>query len=451
MYKALFVSVLFISSMCEAGKVSQLATETAQYAVDTYEDSIIESLSQLIKYNTVAVEGVDSVNNHIHKAFKLELSKQAKELGFDYQDHGYVVIIGFGESKERLGVITHGDVKPADVSKWYKSPYELDLTSEPGKLIGRGVEDDKGPISIALYAMKAIKDKKINLKKRIELYIYMAEESDWQPLIEFVESHELPQMSITLDSQYPVVTAEKGYGKLSVTFPNKTVNLNKIYIRDFIGGEFGGQIPEDARVEIVNIDEKTLVSIKAKAKRHSKVKFKFILQDNILTITAKGRTAHSSVPSNGINAITHLAKILSGVKWPSTGSGSLVNFINELVGINLYGEKFGNIAYSDEFMGRMTFSATHIKNRHKGIELNFNIRRPQGKTSQQFVHEIEQTIAEWQIKNKIMLVNVKHDIGAPWVNKNPPQLETLLTVFEHYTKNKDPKPVSFGGGTVPPQ
>jgi dipeptidase D len=186
-----------------------------------------ESLAQLVSFNTVAVEGLPSPENPVHQGFKQELARQADQLGLDFSDYGYVVVIGLGQSNERLGLITHGDVQPADPSKWAKSPFELDATSEPGILLARGAEDDKGPISNAMYAMKAIKDKEICLKRRIELYVYMAEESDWAPLEAFVKTHPMPQLNITIDANYPVVTAEKGYGTVKMTFPNKTLNSDK--------------------------------------------------------------------------------------------------------------------------------------------------------------------------------------------------------------------------------
>lgn len=162
-----------------AAPVSDLADKTAEYAVATYTESMVKSLAELVKHNTVAQEGIASTENPAHIAFKAELEKQAKNLGLDFTDHGYIVVIGLGDNKERVGIITHGDIQPVNPSKWAKSPFELDTTTEPGKLIARGTEDDKGPISTALFAMKAIKDKGIQLNKRLELYVYMAEESDW--------------------------------------------------------------------------------------------------------------------------------------------------------------------------------------------------------------------------------------------------------------------------------
>jgi dipeptidase D len=53
------------------------------------------------------------------------------------------------------------------------------------------------------------------------------------------------------------------------------------------------------------------------------------------------------------------------MRWPCSlaghAAGSLVNFLNEMVGTGYYGEKFGSIAYRDSFMGPMTFAPTVIK------------------------------------------------------------------------------------------
>ena len=435
--------------------VSDIANKAAQYAEATYQDEMTESLRQLMTFNTVAIEGLASTENPVHQKFKAELAKQANQLGLDYTDYGYVVVIGLGDSEQRVGMITHGDIQPFNASKWAQSPLLLDQNSEPGKLIGRGTEDDKGPISNALYAMKSIKDLKIKLNKRIELYVYMAEESDWEPLRQHIKQHSLPQVNITLDAEYPVVTAEKGYGTISLTFPTENPNSkfsskalsDKTYISEFTGGFFGSQIPEDAHVTIENANIKLLEQIKQVANSHTGMSYSYQWQGKQLSITALGKSAHSSKPKDGVNAITHLANLLAVNHWPNNTSGALVNFINDQLGTGLYGNKFGNIAFSDDFMGPMTVQATVLKETVKGLALNINIRRPNGKTTKQLEHEIKVALLQWQQENQVTLVDVSTEINEPFVQNNAPQIDTLLKVFSFYTGIADVKPVSIGGGT----
>jgi len=436
-----------LSSSALAANISNIADKTADYALKTYKNDMVASLAKLVKYNTVAVEGLSANDNPEHIAFKAELKNQAESLGLDFQDHGYIVIIGLGDAKERVGVITHGDIQPVNPQKWAKSPFELDMTSEPSKLIARGTEDDKGPISTALYAMKSIKDQKIKLNKRLELYIYMAEESDWGPLEAYVKENELPQINITIDAEYPVVTAEKGYGTLKIAFNKHNINSIEPYISHFEGGYFGSQIPEDAKAIIENADIGLLQQLMDKAKGYSGISFDLQLKDTQLTITALGKSAHSSKPEEGINAIPHLADLLSNTRWKSNGAGTLVNFINDNIGLGLQGKKFGNIAYRDDFMGPMTVSPTVIKQNKNNIELNINIRRPIGKSAKQLRAEINTSVATWKLKNMADITELDHYIGDPFVQNSAPHIDTLLSVFSHYTGVKNPQPISIGGGT----
>jgi len=428
---------------------SDVAVKTAKFAVTTYRKDVVDTLAKLVSFNTVADPNVPSDKNPVHIAFKAALKAEAERLGLDFTDHGWTVVVGLGKSEDRVGVITHGDVQPVDASKWKKSPFILDRTSEPGKLLARGAEDDKGPIATALYAMKAISDQKVALSKRIELYVYMGEESDWQPLVEFLKTHQPPQMNITLDAEYPAVTAEKGYGVVAVTVPKAgavTPPAGEPHVAAFGGGFFGSQIPEDASATIANATPELEKQIRARGAKQEGMQYTFSWEGSNLAIKAKGVSAHSSKPEDGVNAISMLADALAVRPWANTTAGGVVNYLNEMVGTGIYGEKFGNIAYRDSFMGPMTFAPTVIKQREDGIEVSINMRRPQGKTVTQLTDEVNAALAQWQSR-QVPLANVTVHISEPWLQKNAPQLPTLMGVFSYFTGMKDPQPVAVGGGT----
>jgi len=431
-----------------AAPVSLQAQETARYALATYPEPLIASLAKMISYNTVADPAVPFADNPQHTGFKRYLAQEAQRLGFDFHDHGHVVVIGMGQGSERVGVITHGDVQPVNPAKWARSPFELDRTSEPGKLLGRGTEDDKGPIATALYAMKAIQDKQVPLSKRIELYVYMAEESDWEPLKQFLKTHTPPQVNITIDAEYPVVTAEKGYGSIKLTLPPRTAlpASGGPVLQRLTGGFFGSQIPEDAMAVIDRAPAALEAAIRARAQAQQGMRYSYARDGDTLTVTALGLSAHSSKPEDGVNAISMLADALAVQPWQGTQAADMLSFLNELVGTGIYGERFGQIAYRDGFMGPMTVAPTVLKQNGGALELNINLRRPQGKTAAVLQQQVTAAFDGWKARRQVPAA-LQVQIGEPWLQTAAPQIPTLLSVFQHYTGMAHPQPVAIGGGT----
>jgi dipeptidase D len=443
---ALFAAATSVGASAPAP--SDTAVKAAKYAVATYRNDIVDSLAKMVSYNTVADPAVPLDRNPQHLGFKRYLKDEAARLGLDFVDYGVVVVIGLGSGSERIGLVTHGDIQPVTPAKWKRSPFELDRTSEPGLLLGRGAEDDKGPIATALYAMKAIKDQRIALSKRIELYVYMAEESDWDPLVEFLKTHQAPQINITIDAEYPVVTAEKGFGTISLTLPGRegAPAAGQPALLEFGGGVFGSQIPEDANALIANATPALEQRIRARAAQQAGMHYQYQWTGQQLKITARGLSAHSSKPEDGVNAVSMLADALAVQPWTGSAAGGLVTFLNDMIGTGLYGEKFGKVAYRDSFMGPLTFVPTVIRQAAGGLQLGINLRAPQGKSIDQLTAEINAALAAWQAAHT-PLANVKIEIREPWVQTDAPQVPALLSVFSYFTGIQDAKPISIGGGT----
>ncbi|WP_236250605.1 dipeptidase [Microbulbifer sp. ALW1] len=449
----LAASLLFCPLAAVAG-VSPVAQSTADYAVDQYEAAMTDTLADLVQFKTVAREDLPLEKNPEFTGFKRTLCDKAKALGLECEDHGYVVIVALGQGEEKIGIVTHGDVQPANPAKWKKSPFELDRTSEPGKLIARGSEDDKGPIATALYAMKAIKDKGVPMQRRVELIVYMAEESDWAPLEAFLKDYDMPAYTITIDADYPVVTAEKGWSEVRTTFSEAAVaDKSKPFLSEFRGGYFRSQVPDEAYATVVHPTAALEKAIRARAAKHPQVKFAFAHKDGVLEISARGVATHSSEPEHGVNAIAFLADALGGHVWPANAAGATVRYINDLIGTGIVAEQFGDIAYRDDFMGPMTAALTMVKaeeNKEEnkpGLTSYLNLRRPTGKTAKVLDAQIHTAIDTWQKKTGIHMADVSVHLGEPYRADKAPQVEPLLQVFRHFTGIKDAGPVSVGGST----
>ncbi|PKG55878.1 hypothetical protein CXF83_11385 [Shewanella sp. Choline-02u-19] len=443
--------LLFIALFClPTSAVEPQSEQIADYAVGHYADEMVTSLQNLVKFNTVAVNGKTPDTNPEFIGFKDELKSLSQQLGLDYVDHGYVILIGLGQQSDKLGIITHGDVQPANPALWQQSPYELDMTSEPGKLIGRGTEDDKGAIVTAMYAMKSIKDHDIKLNRRIELMVYLAEESDWTPLKTFLTTFTPADINITIDAEYPVVTAEKGWSKIEFVIPKVTdenVTTQRPTLNQFSGGYFGSQVPQQAQAEISFADQKLINQLKQQATTQQGMHYRFEQQGSRLLIFADGKAAHSSTPEDGVNAVTHLAQLLAIHPWPKTTASLTQLFIHEMIGMGIYAEQFGDIAYQDDFMGPMSLAPTIVKSGEKGTQVMINLRRPLGKTPELLDSQAHAALENWQAKHQVKLVGLETYWGEPMVMKDAPQLDTLLDVFAHFTGVENPQPVAIGGST----
>ena len=165
---------------------SPRARAVADRAAAVWFDAVVDTLADLVAFRTVFESGVPNALNPEFLRLKAYLADVAFRLGLDFEDHGAALVLGLGRSPERLGLLTHADVRPADESAWKTDPFTLDRDSEPGRLVGRGVEDDKAAVAVALYSLKALRDAGLPARRRIELIVSLAEESDWTPFRELL-------------------------------------------------------------------------------------------------------------------------------------------------------------------------------------------------------------------------------------------------------------------------
>jgi len=454
LFTGLGAAVLLLAAPACAAPPSPSARslEIATYAKATYGEASISTLGELVGFRTVATEGVANAQNPEFGKLTAYLAAKAKDLGLAFEDHGAVVVISIGKAdakpEDRLGLIVHGDVQPVDPSKWKKDPFHLDAESEPGKLLGRGSEDDKGPIATALYAMKALKDKGLAPNKRVDLVISYTEESDWVPFQDFLAGWTAPALNVGLDADYPVVIAEKGWCSIELGIdPVHEEASKEPRLASFSGGFFLSQVPEDAEAAISGATAELATRLMDAARRDGEVRFTFEPRPNgDLNVYARGVSAHSSTPWDGKNAIAHLAALLGTQPWADNQAARMVRLLNDLVGTGIYAEKFGKLAYEHPFMGKATLSLGTLKIEDGRLTAGLNLRRPVGRTKQEVETLILEAVEAWSKKAHIP-VALKTDVNDPHFVDGAPHIPVLLGIFAHYTGQPDPKPISVGGGT----
>ncbi|MBR6614953.1 MAG: M20/M25/M40 family metallo-hydrolase, partial [Lachnospiraceae bacterium] len=86
----------------------------------------------------------------------------------------YVGTIDLNDKEKQLDILAHLDIVPGGEGWTVTTPFEPVI--KDGKIYGRGTSDDKGPAMTALYAMKAIKELGIPVKKNVRLILGTDEE-----------------------------------------------------------------------------------------------------------------------------------------------------------------------------------------------------------------------------------------------------------------------------------
>ena len=131
-----------------------------------------------------------------------------KRLGMEPRDvDGYCCDTEIGQGDEGIAVLSHLDVVP-EGEGWAHDPYGAEIID--GRMIGRGTSDDKGPGVAALFAMKAIMNAGIPLRRRCRLILGCDEECGMQDLVYYDRKIGLPERGFSPDANFPLINTEKG-------------------------------------------------------------------------------------------------------------------------------------------------------------------------------------------------------------------------------------------------
>ena len=159
--------------------------------IDSYREAYTEMLQRWIQVPSVKGEKAEGApfGREIRRMLDTAVA-DARSLGFEVRDFdGYACDVTLGSAEEKIAVLGHLDVVPVG-DGWTKPPFEGLI--ENGRMYGRGTNDDKGPALAALFAMKAIREAGIPLKKSIRLILGCDEEEGWEDMA-YYGAHEQPR------------------------------------------------------------------------------------------------------------------------------------------------------------------------------------------------------------------------------------------------------------------
>jgi succinyl-diaminopimelate desuccinylase len=364
----------------------------------------------------------------------------SKRLGFE--TGCFENMVGWAEygnsNAPMVCILGHLDVVP-EGDGWTYPPYGAEI--HDGKMYGRGVVDDKGPVICALFALKAIRDAGISLNNRVRVLVGTNEETGSKAVKKYVESgQDLPVAGFTPDAHYPLINGEKGIlicrgeapfspeGKIQVLSLKGGVADNVVPAHCEAVLKVAPELMEKVRYSVDNWEgpEKTSASYKEN-------------EDGTVTIFVEGLSGHGSTPHVGINSIAWMVRLLItlGVEGEQ---GKFLSAINRLVGTEYHGESLGICLYDD--VSRYTSLCWGAIEAKEGtVSFTINPRYPVTFREEDVVPAMTKAFNDEGIS-----LTIKQK-GAPlFMSEDSELVQKLMKVYREKT-GRDEKPLAIGGGT----
>lgn len=363
----------------------------------------------------------------------------AEAYGFTIGNYdNYVGTVDLNDKERQLDILAHLDVVPAGEGWEVTEPFEPVV--KDGLLYGRGASDDKGPAVAALYALRAVKELKIPLKKNVRLILGTDEECGSSDIAHYYTIEKEAPMTFSPDGSYPVVNTEKGglNGNFTASFPPSKAEPGLLSID---AGLKVNVVPGKAFATVSGMDVEILEAAASKTEKETGVRFQFDVEEETAAITAVGAGAHASTPQDGNNALTGLLSFLLSLPFAPCKQ---IDLLRNLAGLLPHGDTRGEalgIAMSDEISGPLTLAFSLLKVTPSEIDGTFDSRCPLCSTEENVLLVVKKRMEE---KGFIL----HNDSMRPphHVPEDSHFVKTLLRVYEEYTGLKG-ECISMGGGT----
>lgn len=364
------------------------------------------------------------------------LMKQYGFLTTNYEN--YVVTGDFGTEEKALDILAHLDVVPVTEDWTVTQPFEPRILD--GRIYGRGTADDKGPAIAALYAMRAIRELGLPMKKSVRLILGSDEECGSGDLDYYYARETEAPYTFTPDADFPLINIEKGRFApvLTAVFPDEMAKAKVISLKS---GDKVNVVPARAELVLEGITEKEATEAAARLQAQTGVTFTVTPGNGKIQIFAKGTAAHASTPEEGKNALTAVLALIEALPLDKTAGHEALAALSRLFPHGDTCGKTAGVFRTEETSGALSLCFSILNYTEGHLEAAFDARLPLGCTEENTSIPLQAALEPYGIGMDSTQLRPPHCVpGDFWFVK------TLLSCYEHYF-GVSGKPICTGGGT----
>lgn len=391
-----------------------------------YKEELLSDLRELIKIESVSSQHPDKCVEALQW-----MIKKAEDFGLVAKNidnkAGHAQL---GEGGKLCATLTHLDVVPAS-SNWDTDPF--DLTLKDGRLLGRGVADDKGSALITLYCLRILKECGIEGKNTLRAIFGTDEEVGMTDVAAYFAKEDMPDMSFTPDAEYGICRAEKGILQLELTCNRG----NAAVLTELKGGTVVNAVADSAYA-VINCsenDDHQLMRL-ADAKNSE---FDFMYTPDGMLIKCSGRAAHACEADKGNNAILQLIDLLAS-NFSLSALGNLCSFISTRLRLETDGTSLG-MKMRDSQSGALTVCTSTIDINETTERATLDIRYPVTFGGKELIKRVKKAADVENIE-----VNVLSHAKPLYLDDTKPVIGILKDAYSEIM-GEQPEMYATGGGT----
>ena len=397
--------------------------------IESMHDEMIDTLQKWIRVPSVKGEAAPGApfGKEVRSMLDMALA-DCEQMGFKTQNFdGYIAHadLGEGSDEDALAILAHLDVVP-EGDGWKYPPYGAVI--ENGRMYGRGTSDDKGPAVAALYAMKAVKDAGIPLRRKVRLILGCDEESGWEDIAHYNKVATMPRMGFSPDASYPIINIEKGICRLEL---HGVLSNEGLQVIAFNNGERPNVIPGRASARVAG-DAATVAQAEAAAKKLD-IPAEVQLTDKGVSITVTGISGHAAYPETARNANGEMLLLLREL-----GVQGDLCLLADKIGLDYRGEGL-EISVSDGISGYLTCNLGIIRAGEGGVYATLDIRYPVMTNPDMIINNVSASLPGMRVD--AMEVKEPHYVPA-----GSELVQNLLDAY-HEVTGYERKCLYTGGGT----
>lgn len=386
-------------------------------------DAIRRDIARLVAVDSVEGTPTDSAPFGEKPKAALTLALDiAQELGLGTRNcenyMGYAFVGGDGE--DHIATITHVDVVPAG-DGWTGDAFTL--RERDGYIIGRGVQDDKGPSVICLYALKYLLESGVELRYPVRALLGTSEETGMKDVEYYLSHYTAPLFCFSPDADFPLCNGEKGHVNGLVRAAQPAENVT-----DIRGGMAFNMIPDRAEATVKAEDLSSTEFVTATE-----------IEPGLWKLSAKGKSGHASTPQGSKNAIGVLVDYLLANGIPSEGE---TPYYEALAALHRdYTGALLGVASHDDIFTPLTIIGGTIGVENGFAVQSFDCRYPTGTDGDTIASQIQRTAGAAAV------ISVVEDSEPFYASVDDPAVTACLDAYRAVTGDSSAKPFTIGGGT----